>query len=177
MIKKSMFFGAALLAALPITSNASTLNYSNKVQGTGVAYIVIDGDTLIVNADDKKNYNKLKSYSRAPDQLRYFDDRFKSFRIRLAAVDTQESVHKDKSKNSQQGKEASIYLKNKIEKKRIGYTCWDHGKYGRLICSVSYKGKDIGLDLIENGYSKYISYWGKHPYLDKEYRTADQLLK
>jgi hypothetical protein len=41
------------------------------------------------------------------------------------------------------------------------------GKYGRPICSVSAANiGDIGLYLIQNGFSEYITHWGRHPYMD-----------
>jgi endonuclease YncB( thermonuclease family) len=71
------------------------------VTSHGTIYRVIDADTLMVNISDNDVYHQLvREAAGDEDRLRYFNDRFQSIRIRLANVDTPESVHRDKSRNT-----------------------------------------------------------------------------
>lgn len=145
--------------------------YSGKAQ----VYRVIDGDTFVVNDYSDKNYFALRAFAAKTDQgLKYFNDKYRSFRIRLATTDTAESKHVDKSRNTDAGKVASNYSEEQLTGKNIDYTCWKVGNYKRMICSISLNGKDYGIQLIENGYSSYHTKFGKHPYLHKEYQAADK---
>lgn len=147
---------------------AGNLSFQNKVEGTGYVYRVIDGDTYDINIDSNAVYNDLKSKSNKKER-KYLKDKYKNFRVRLANTNTAESKHPDASRNTSEGKTASNYVKNLIEGKKVRFVCWDHGKYGRAICSVSYGGQDVGLNLIQNNYSTYVTRYGKHPYLHNQY--------
>lgn len=171
MIKKITISVGILLSTLSIQVTAGNLSTSNMIEGTGYVYRVIDGDTYDINADSQDIYDQLKSSS-SGKELKYFKDKYKNFRIRLANTNTAESKHPDAHRNSAEGQNASSYAKKLIEKKKIHFSCWDHGRYGRLICSVSIDGKDVGINLIENGYSDYVTSWGKHPYLDNQYNNS-----
>lgn len=162
-----------LFATLSFGAQAGSLSTSNMVKGTGVVYRVIDGDTYDINVDSQDVYNQLKSNSTG-NELRYFKDHYKNFRVRLANTDTAESKHPDAKRNSAEGKTASLFAKQLIEKKRVEFACWDHGRYGRLICSVSVNGRDVGLTLIENGFSHYVTSWGRHPYMHSSYQSANR---
>ena len=86
---------------------------------------------------------------------------------------TQPNLNIEKlNKNTKAGEYSSQYLKKLIEKKNVNFTCWKQGDYDRYICSVSYKGNDIGIHMIENDHSKYITYFGKHPYMHTAYKRA-----
>lgn len=152
-------------------ANAATISPANSISGTGKVYRVIDGDTIDVNINSASVYGEIKRAADV-DGLKYLNDYYQKFRIRLANIDTPESVHRDKRKNTKEGYAASNYLKNKIEGKEVGFECWDKGKYGRMICAVSFNGQDIGLDLISKGHSPYVTYWGKHPRMHKQYFKA-----
>ena len=169
-MKKVFLFIA--LSALSTIASAETLSLSNVVKGDGYVYRVIDGDTYSVNINQRSVYNQLKNASKGK-QLSYLNDKYKNFTIRLANINTAESKHYDPSKNTKFGKQTSNYVKGVLQKKKIKFTCWDHGVYGRAICSISLNGKDFGLTLIENGYSKYIDGFGKHPYLNDQYKKAN----
>lgn len=173
MIKNIKISAIALFAVISLQASAGTLSTNNMVEGSGFVYRVIDGDTYDINVNSQEIYNQLKANSKGKE-LKYFKDKYKNFRIRLANTNTAESKHPDASKNSSEGKNASYYAKNLIEKKKVRFTCWDHGRYGRLICSVSVGGQDVGLNLIQNGYSHYVTSWGTHPYLDSDYRNASR---
>ncbi len=159
----------ASLSSMMFSSHALAETFSGKAN----VYRVVDGDTFIVNVKDKTDYFQFRGFAKKhKDGLKFFNDKYLSFRIRLANTDTAESVHTDKSRNSEAGKQASDYSKGMLTGKNIDYKCWDMGKYNRAICSISLDGKDYGITLIENGYSEYVTKFGKHPYLHKEYKNA-----
>lgn len=161
----------SILSLLSLNVSAKELSRAHPVSGYGFVYHVIDGDTFIVNVEDDAVYKKLKSLTKGKNK-KYLQDKFKGFRIRLANTNTAESKHQDESRNTAEGIQASYYTKRLIEKKRVYFNCWGYGKYNRTICSVSLNGQDVGINLIENGYSDYVTYWGEHPYLHEEYEKA-----
>lgn len=168
-MKYKMLIGLFLLPAFP---SFAELSENNTVSGKGFVYRVIDGDTYDINVDNQDVYNALKEESNRKGK-QYLKDKYKSFRVRLANIDTAESKHPDQYRNSSKGQSTSDYVKNLIEKEKVFFECWDQGKYGRFICSVSFDGNDLGLQLIEEGYSNYVTKYGRHPYLDNEYKNAD----
>jgi len=82
---------------------------------------VIDGDTIDILYHGKKE------------------------RIRMLCVDTPESVHPDKSKNSEMGKKASNYTKSRLSGKYIDliFEKKKRGKYGRLLAYVIINGNNF----------------------------------
>lgn len=171
---KSKLFTTVLV----LTSSAFSIgaNAFEIYEGQAKVYRVIDGDTYILNAATHKGYNEVKSLATTKDDYKYFRDKYKSFRVRLANTNTAESVHRDKAKNSAKGEKSSGYVKKLITGKRVAYSCWKMGDFNRVICSIRYNGKDLGIHLIEEGHSPYITYFGKHPYLHSEYKKADSIL-
>lgn len=141
--------------------------------GQATVYRVIDGDTFIVNDKSQSDYSALRNFaSKTEDGLKYFNNKYKSFRIRLSNTDTAESEHPDESRNSASGKKASDYTKSQLTGKSISYSCWDVGYFKRMICSVSLNGQDYGINLIENGYSVYYTKYGIHPFMHNEYKSV-----
>jgi len=160
-----MRFLIALLGAL-FFSQAQAFD----VQGSGYIYRAVDGDTYWVSGIEPQVYRQLYSQSRDSD---HFNDRYRSVKMRLGAVDTAESVHTNEARNTLRGKSISAHMKRLTEDQQVTFRCWDVGKYGRPICSVSASNiGDIGLYLIQNGFSEYVTHWGRHPYLDAQYRRA-----
>ncbi|MEZ9708869.1 thermonuclease family protein [Vibrio breoganii] len=159
-----------LLVLLSLLSSFA-LASPDFVRGEAVVYRVIDGDTFTLNVTSGLDYNELKSFGVESGSERYFNDKYQSFRVRLANVDTEESVHSDPSRNTEFGKLTSRYVKELIEGESVGYMCWDFGKYDRAICSLALKGQDLGYLLISEGYSDYVTRYGRHPYLHKEYSS------
>jgi len=153
---------------------ANAISKSNMIKGDGFVYRVVDGDTYIVNVKSDKVYAALKSQAKTSNEKQHFKDKYKAFKIRLGNIDTAESKHVDKSRNSQIGVSTSAYVKKKLNKQKISFTCWDFGKYGRAICSVRLGGKDLGLHLLKQGFSTYYTVFGAHPYLDEEYSRASR---
>ncbi|MGL4485352.1 MAG: thermonuclease family protein [Anaerovoracaceae bacterium] len=99
------------------------------------AYVsrVIDGDTIKVelNSGEKES-------------------------LRLIGIDTPESVHPDKAKNSKEGKIASSYTKKILEGKNVGleFDLQERDKYGRLLAYVYIEDELINLTLLKEGYAK-----------------------
>ena len=153
-------------------AQSETMGAHNIITGTGTVYRVIDGDTLTVNISSQRDYKRLKSTAKNRGELKYFKDKYRSFRIRVANVNTDESVHPDKKRNTQSGVKSSDFAKKYLNGKKVKYSCWDYGKWGRAICSIEVGGKDFGLALVESGHSKYVTKYGKPPYLHREYRKA-----
>lgn len=159
-------FLAAMMALAATVGNAGQM-----IDGDGMVYRVIDGDTYIVNIESLDAYQAL--YDAAPPAgKKHFNPHFKSFKIRLANVDTAESVHVDASRNTEAGRQASAFVRQWIQGAFVGFRCWEFDKYGRAICSVSRNGKDVGVELVRKGLSKYVTRWGNHPFLHNQYQRA-----
>jgi endonuclease YncB( thermonuclease family) len=67
------------------------------VFGTGTVWRAVDGDTFWITGIAPGTYERLWSQSRNPD---HFNRKHFSVKMRIGVVDTAESVHKDKSKNT-----------------------------------------------------------------------------
>lgn len=104
---------------------------------------VVDGDTIIVNIDGKKE------------------------RVRLIGVDTPETKH-PKKPVQYFGKEASAFTKSMVEGKkvRLEYDFQKRDKYNRLLAYVYLKdGTFLNAEIIKQGYGfAYVRYPFK--YLD-----------
>lgn len=168
---------AVLLSILlaPLSASAFQKGYP-VVESTGTVYRAVDGDTFIVNLDDREAYARLKHYTNGdPDRLDYFNDRYQSIRVRLANIDTEESVHQDRSRNTAEGKQVSAIAKKLFTKQPTRVQCYDWGNYGRAICTMAMpNGQDYGEWLIQQDYSPYVTRWGKNPFYHERYRQADR---
>ena len=95
--------------------------------------------------------------------------------LRIIGIDTPETVD---GRTTVQcfGQEASNYLKSKLTGKKVSIesdpTQSDRDKYNRLLRYVYLDGKDIGLDIITNGYGHEYTY--NVPYNKQaQYKTAE----
>lgn len=167
---RRLLIALAGLLAFPFHSHAITPSSPVITQGT--VYRVIDGDTYVVNVDDAAFARFQAAAGKDQRRNRYLDPRFNSIRVRLANVDTPESVHANPKMNTQAGRDASAAVKRLIEGKQVEVRCHDWGQYGRSICNVLLGGSDVGLWLIQQGHSEYVSRWGKNPYMHREYTQA-----
>lgn len=97
---------------------------------------VVDGDTIVVeNAGE-------------------------NIKIRLLGINAPESVHRDESKNTKEGKQASKYLRNLLEGKSV-YLEYDEepkDKYGRDLCYVYLEDKMTMVNklLVSEGMAKVV---------------------
>lgn len=105
---------------------------------------VVDGDTIIVNYNGKDE------------------------RVRLIGVDTPESVHPDKSKNSTEGITASNFTKSKLEGQAIGleFDVQKRDRYGRLLAYVWLGNEMFNKTLLTEGYAKIATYPPNVKYVD-----------
>lgn len=132
---------------------------------------VIDGDTISVLLSEQTLVD-FRSWAHRLGKS--FPGGFiKETKIRLGAINTPESVHRDRSKNTPEGIKASVALKEKLHHKSVNLECWSIGKYNRLICSVLSNNKDMGLEMIKEGHSPYVTCWGRHPVRHNEYLSAN----
>lgn len=115
---------------------------------------VVDGDTLLVHVGTREE------------------------RVRLLCVDTPESVHPDKSRNTPLGREASTYLKSRLEGLQVrleGETEDEkRDRYGRLLSYVIVDGLNINVELVREGYSAYETEFGKSRRYDHDFRRAEE---
>lgn len=120
--------------------------FSNKDENLYTVISVIDGDTF------KISYNGEET------------------KVRLIGIDTPESVHPDKTKNTSYGKEASNYTKSLIEGKNIKleFDVSKTDKYGRLLAYVYLEnGEMLNEKLIKDGYAQVATYAPNVKYVDR----------
>ena len=100
---------------------------------------VIDGDTIDVYYGNKKE------------------------RIRLLNVDTPESVHPNKTRNTLLGKQASDYTKQRLSGKFVSleFEGKKRGRYGRLLAYVMLGNTNFNLELVQKGWSPYYTKYGE----------------
>ena len=97
---------------------------------------VVDGDTIVINYNGKDE------------------------KVRLIGVDTPESVHSDKSKNTKEGVKVSDYTKSKLTGKMVSIELdvEERDKYGRILAYVYLDGEMYNKHLLEIGYAKVATY-------------------
>lgn len=121
---------------------------AKPIQATEGKYFVtevVDGDTYKINYEGKEQ------------------------KIRLIGVDTPESVHPDKTKNTQYGKQASNHVKQLIENQYISleFDVSTTDKYGRLLAYVYLEdGEMLNAKLIKEGYAQVATYPPNIKYVD-----------
>lgn len=149
----------------------STQSLAN-INGNGVIFHVVDGDTFDIKTSRENLHNLIIGDIVSKEHV----DFSKSiFRVRLANIDTAESNHYDESKNTKEGVSSKEYVKKVFLNNSVDFTCFKKGYYGRAICSINDKFVgDIGLHLIKNNHSKYITQYGKHPTMHKQYLIEDK---
>lgn len=133
LVTLTLIFCAAILAYTYIPVLSKANNDGYVVKR------VIDGDTLLLKKDGKE------------------------IRVRLIGVDTPESVHKDKKRNTKWGKKASKYTKSHLTGKVV-YLESDTeplDRYGRTLAYV-YTDKNkktmFNKELVKNGYARAVYY-------------------
>ena len=94
---------------------------------------VVDGDTLLVNFEDREVY------------------------VRLIGIDAPESVNPDETKNTPEGIEASKWLKDylkDINEIQLEFDIERTDKYDRILAYVYVDEKMLNKTILENGYAK-----------------------
>lgn len=147
-----------------------SVNAYSYIEGNAKINYVVDGDTFDLKVDNTDILKMLMKQNIVSKE--HINLKNKTFRVRLANIDTSESTHYDKSKNTKKGKETSNVVKDRYSYKEVKYICYKKGKYNRAICDIYTQEGNIGVWLIENNYSPYVTDFGRHPTQDKQFRNA-----
>lgn len=113
---------------------------------------VVDGDTIIIQRKGKKE------------------------RVRLLRVNTPESVHPDKKRNTPMGKVASDFTKKQLknEKVTLEFEGERRDRYDRLLAYVFVGEENYCVTLVEEGMSPYYTAYGLSEKYDEEFRKAER---
>ncbi len=95
-------------------------------------------------------------------------------KIRLLNVDTPESVHPKKSRNTKMGAKASDYTKKRLTGKSISleFDGKKRGRYGRLLAYVFLDKNNFNLELVQKGWSPYYTKYGKSSFYHARFSAA-----
>ncbi|MBI1293016.1 hypothetical protein GC173_17545, partial [bacterium] len=113
---------------------------------------VVDGDTLLVRIGESEE------------------------RIRLLNIDTPESVHSDASRNLPIGKKASEFTRNALENRQVRLESGreERDRYGRRLAYVFTEGNNFNVQLVSEGWSPYVTKYGKSQRYDADFRRAEE---
>lgn len=105
---------------------------------------VVDGDTIVIS------YNGVDE------------------KVRMIGVDTPESVHPDKTKNTEFGDTVSQFSKSELGGKSVGieFDVQERDQYGRLLAYVYVGDKMYNKTLLEKGYASVSTYPPNVKYVD-----------
>jgi len=163
-----------LLKSLLIASIVtSSLAFADIIEGSGKVAYVIDGDTMWITTDKKSTWTAITKGA-SKKSVRFSDQ---SFKTRLLNINTEESVHQTKSRNTPFGKMSGQVAKNEMNGKTVTFKCDGVGKYGRPLCSIYAQGNDFAQGLIERGISPYVTKYGRHKWADKGYAASELYAK
>ncbi len=154
---------AVTLDKLQIINVEEFLNISNDVEETQAlvdikektfyeVMRVVDGDTFVINYNDKEE------------------------KVRLIGVDTPESVHPDKEKNTKFGEEVSKFSKKTLlgKKVELEFDVSQRDKYGRLLAYVYLDGQMYNKMLLKKGYAKTATYPPNVKYVEAFTKLQEQ---
>lgn len=129
---------AYLLNEAGIITNKDDLTETNSLKDTTKYTVtrVVDGDTIVLSQGED------------------------SFKVRLIGVDTPESVHPNKEKNTEFGKIANNYTKEKLLNKEVALELdvQETDKYGRILAYVYIDGVMFNKMLLQSGMAKIATY-------------------
>lgn len=140
-----------IIHSIIITLLFAAISFANQYQ----VVKVIDGDTIDIIYQGKKE------------------------RVRLLRVDTPESVHPDRSRNTEMGRRASAYTKSRLTGKYVGleFEGKKRGRYGRLLAYVIVDGQNFNLELVQKGWSPYYTKYGKSDKYHTDFLAAEKEAK
>ena len=100
-------------------------------------------------------------------------------RVRLLCVNTPESVHPNRSRNTPMGTTASLYTKKILTGKSVDLEFEGNrrGRFKRLLAYVIVDNANFNLDLVEQGFSPYYTRYGLSKAYDRRFRQAEQRAK
>ena len=111
---------------------------------------VVDGDTIIVHDPDNKR-----------------------LRVRLTGINAPESVLEDESKNTEEGRDASKFLKELLADVKTVYLEYDEGRYDQYDTTLAYVWIDTGTTYIMVNEIMLATGHAKPVYIKPNLRYAD----
>lgn len=130
-----------------VAINNDDLTEANSLKNTTKYTVtrVVDGDTIVLGQGED------------------------SFKVRLIGVDTPESVHPNKEKNTEFGKIASDYTKEKLLDKEVTLELdvQEKDKYGRTLAYVYIDGVMFNKMLLQSGMAQIATYPPNVKYVDE----------
>ena len=115
---------------------------------------VVDGDTIIVHDPDGKR-----------------------LRVRLTGINAPESVLEDESKNTEEGRDASKFLKELLADVKTVYLEYDEGRYDQYERTLAYVWIDTGTTYIMVNEIMLATGHAKPVYIKPNLRYADDFRK
>lgn len=175
------FLALMILIDVSYTEALAKEQANATISGSGHVTYVIDGDTLIIKPDSREKLSLLyqkavqakPSSSRSANLKGVFDSSAGTYKARIGNIDTPESVHPDKSRNTAAGVRASKFARNLAQGEPVDFRCWDTGYFLRPICSVWIinESVDFASEMIKNNHTNYETKYGKHPFWHKHYES------
>ena len=116
---------------------------------------VVDGDTIVIRYNGKHE------------------------KVRLLCVNTPKSIHPDKKQSITMAEVAFRYTQKKLTGKYVDleFESWLRGKYGDLFAYVFVDGKNINLELVRQGLSRYYIKYGQSKKYHNEFKVAQDLAR
>ncbi len=154
-ISRTRFISWLLLALIVIVAVVLLERQTKQQDGREGPYAVVrvvDGDTIIIERKGKRE------------------------RVRFLRVNTPESVHPDKKRNTPMGNVASNFAKKHLSGKSVTleFEGERRDRYDRLLAYIFVGEENFGLTLVEEGMSPYYTSYGLSKNYDAEFRRAEQ---
>lgn len=147
------------------------ISASCPLEGSGKVTHIVDSRTMWVMPNDK---NADFNMSRATNNTFKNQSRDRSKGIKLNILGVSNTIAKlDTSSVMNIENDAVDFLSESILGKNVSYACYFLDDKINLLCSVDFKGNDLGQIFIKKGLSKYVVKYGRHPKRDKEYEQAE----
>lgn len=136
LLRHCLSLVVAVIAVVTLSSSA----FGRTVEG--VVTHVSDGDTLWVRTAEHRE-----------------------LKIRLYGIDAPEVRHREKP-GQPFGRQAASSLRSKVRGKHVSVEVRDIDRYGRLVGIVRFKGRDINLEMVDEGWA-----WAYRAYLERPYAS------
>ena len=142
---KKLLLSLLLLASLLAGCSSSFLT-DNEVPAS------TDANNVDNEAVDGELYEVTRVVDGDTIEIDYYGEKEK---VRLIGIDTPESVHPDADKNTDYGKVASEFTKEKLEGQLVSleFDVEERDKYGRLLAYVYLDGEMFNSVLLEEGHA------------------------
>ena len=116
---------------------------------------VVDGETIVIRYNGKHE------------------------KVRLLCVNTPKAVHSDKKQSITMAEVAFRYTQKKLTGKYVDleFESWLRGRYGVLFAYVFVDGKNINLELVRQGLSRYYIKYGQSKNYHNEFKIAQDLAR